>query len=123
MTITLNLTPEIERTLHERAAANGQTVEVFLRELVEREVVTSGGPHTAPEPRRSKPLDEVLEPVRREFEESGMTEDELVRFLTEVRDEIREELLEAVRSGPATPLTRADWDGIRREVQERHGAG
>jgi hypothetical protein len=31
----------------------------------------------------------ILDPVRREFEESGMSEEELVRFLTEVRDEAR----------------------------------
>jgi hypothetical protein len=122
MTITLNLTPEIERTLHERAAANGQTVEVFLRELVEREIAQSGGAHPAPPPRPSKTLDEVLEPVHREFKESGMAEDELVRFLTEVRDEVRQKLLEAVRGGPATPLTPADWDGIRHEVRRRHDA-
>src|SRR5438128_580878 len=48
----------------------------------------------------------------------------MIRELQEREDrrgEIRQKLLEAVRSGPATPLTRADWDGIRRELQERHG--
>ena len=35
------------------------------------------------------------------------------------RAEIREKLLEAVRSGPATPMTRQDWDDIRREVRAR----
>ena len=48
MTITLNFPPETERELHERAAANGQTVEGFIRDLVEREVVATGGNHTAP---------------------------------------------------------------------------
>lgn len=91
MTITLNFPPETERELRERATANGQTVEGFIRELVEREVVTTGGAHTVPVPRRSKPLDEILEPVRREFEESGMTDEGLVGFLTEVRDEVRKE--------------------------------
>jgi hypothetical protein len=51
----------------------------------------TGETHTAPVSRRSKSLDEILDSVRREFEESGMTEDELVRFLTEVRDEVRKE--------------------------------
>jgi len=91
MTITLNLLPETERKLHERAAANGQTVEVFIRQVLEREVVDTGGLHTATVPGCSKPLDQLLEPVRREFEESGMTEEELVRFLTEVREEVRKE--------------------------------
>ena len=34
------------------------------------------------------------------------------------RREIREKLLEAVHSGPATPMTRQDWDDIRREVRD-----
>jgi transcriptional regulator NrdR family protein len=33
--------------------------------------------------------DKLLEALRREFEESGMSEEELTRFLTEVRDEVR----------------------------------
>ncbi len=49
----------------------------------------TGETHTAPVTRRSKPLDEILEPVRREFEASGMTEEELARFLTEVRERLR----------------------------------
>ena len=91
MTITLNLPPETERRLHERAAARGQTVEVFIRQVLEREVVETGGTHATTVPGRSKPLDEILEPVRREFEASGMTEEELVHFLTEIRDEARKE--------------------------------
>ena len=89
MPITVNLPPETERQLHERATANGQTVEGFIRDLVEREVVAGAGSHAVSLPQRSSPLDEILEPVRREFDESGTSEDELVRFLTEVRDEAR----------------------------------
>jgi len=44
-----------------------------------------------PADRKLFPRDEILEPLRREFEESGMTEEELVRFLTEVRDKTRKE--------------------------------
>jgi hypothetical protein len=89
MSIIRDLPPETERELCERAIANGQTVEGFIRELVEREVVTTGGVHAVSMPRPSNHLDEILEPVRREFEESGMTDEELVQFLTEVRDEVR----------------------------------
>lgn len=89
MTITLDLPPETERRLHERAAASGQTVEFFIRQVLEREVVETGGTHAATGPERSQSLDEILEPVRREFEASGMTEEELVKFLTEVRDGAR----------------------------------
>jgi hypothetical protein len=37
----------------------------------------------------STPVDEILDPVRREFDESGMSEEELAHFLTEVRDQVR----------------------------------
>jgi hypothetical protein len=37
----------------------------------------------------STPADEILAPLRREFEASGMTEEGLTHFLTEARDEVR----------------------------------
>jgi hypothetical protein len=95
MTITLNLSPETERRLHERASANGQTMEIFIGQVLKREVVDAGGTPAATGLGRSKPLDEILEPVRREFEASGMTQEELVQFLTEVRDEVRGEIKHA----------------------------
>jgi hypothetical protein len=66
-------------------------VEVFIRHVLEREVVDDGAAHAAAAPGRSEPLDQILEPVRREFEESRMTEEELVRFLSEVRDVARKD--------------------------------
>jgi hypothetical protein len=90
VTITLSLAPDTERKLHEQAAANGQTVEGFISGLLE-EVVDDDGTRSAMLPQRSRPIDEVLAPVRREFEESGMTEEELTIFLTQLRDEVRQE--------------------------------
>jgi DNA-binding transcriptional regulator YhcF (GntR family) len=91
MTITLSFPPDTERELRELAAASGQTVEGFVRDLVERQVVAAAADHAAPAQRRSSHAEEVLEPLRREFEESGMSEEELTRFLTEVRGEVRQE--------------------------------
>ena len=90
MTITLSLAPYTERKLHEQATANGQTVEGFISGLLD-EVVRDDATHSAPLPQRSRPIDEILAPVRREFEESGMTEEELTSFLTQLRDEVRQE--------------------------------
>ena len=48
--------------------------------------------------------------------------DHLQAMIREARDRelerlsIREKLLEAVRSGPSTPMARADWDDLRRAV-------
>jgi hypothetical protein len=36
-------------------------------------------------------LDQVLAPFRKEVEESGMTDDQLQEFFTDVRDEVRSE--------------------------------
>lgn len=36
------------------------------------------------------------------------------------RERVDALLLEGLDSGPATPMTRADWDDIRREVHLRH---
>jgi antitoxin ParD1/3/4 len=36
------------------------------------------------------------------------------------RQEVRGKLLEAMHSEPATPMTKEDWEGIRREVHDRH---
>src|SRR4051812_20582652 len=36
------------------------------------------------------------------------------------RERVDALLLEGLDSGPATPMTRADWEGIRHEVHRRH---
>src|SRR5438552_2958817 len=36
------------------------------------------------------------------------------------RERIDARLIEGLESGPATPMTHADWDGIRNEVSKRH---
>ena len=43
MTVTLNLPPETEQLLNEKAAKAGQTLEVYLKELAEREARTVSG--------------------------------------------------------------------------------
>jgi hypothetical protein len=43
MTITLNLSPEAERCLREKAAQSGQTLEDYLQQLVERDTQSANG--------------------------------------------------------------------------------
>ena len=45
----------------------------------------------------SKQIDELLKPVRREFDQSEMSEEDLVRFLTGLRDAVRREKVERTR--------------------------
>jgi antitoxin ParD1/3/4 len=35
-------------------------------------------------------------------------------------EEVEAKLVEGLESGPATPMTRGDWDAIRAEVHRRH---
>lgn len=38
------------------------------------------------------------------------------------RSDVRAKLLEAIESGPATPMAESDWESIRQEVERRHEA-
>jgi hypothetical protein len=85
MTITITLTTETEEKLRSRAAENGLTLDDFTRRLIEEGLngTTGNGPNAA--------LSEVLAPFRKEVADSGITDDELKDFFTEVRDEVRAE--------------------------------
>jgi hypothetical protein len=93
MTFSITLAPETEQKLRERAAQAGQTVEGFIRQLVEREVL---GPNDseAPQPNAApagKTFDEVFAPLRKEVEESGITDEELDSLLEQAREEVWQE--------------------------------
>lgn len=79
MTLTIQLSAEAERWLTAQAAAAGTTPEAIVTGLVEQ---------SKP---REKTFAEICEPIRREFEASGMTEEELDALVEEARQEIWEE--------------------------------
>jgi hypothetical protein len=79
--VTLQLRPETEQELRERARHAGQTLEVYLQQLVEREA-TNG---TAT-PAGRLTLDEILAPVRQGFAESGVPDDELDALFEDARE-------------------------------------
>ena len=74
MTITINLSPEQERRLAERAARAGQDVTGYVHHLIDRDI-------------DAESLDAILAPVRRDFERSGMTDDDLAALVEEVRED------------------------------------
>jgi hypothetical protein len=78
MTITLDLPPETEQKLRERAAAVGKDVGVVATELLQRAVA---GPT----------LEEILAPFRRQFADSGMADDELAAVVEQAREEVWQE--------------------------------
>ena len=64
-----------ERRLAERAARAGQDVASYLHHLIDRDIDLES-------------LDAILAPMRRNFEESGMTDDDLAALVEEVREDI-----------------------------------
>lgn len=76
MTVQISLTGDAESRLRERAAANGKGVAEYATQLVEQAV--------------SKPtLEELLAPVRDDFEKTGMSPDEIEEFGHDLIDAVR----------------------------------
>lgn len=89
MTVTLNLSVETEQKLRERAAQEGQSIETFVQDLLERVV-------SAPNGSRIKapgllPSDTALAPFRQDVKVSGITDDELLQLFEEAREEAHRE--------------------------------
>ena len=79
MTVVLELKPEIEEALQEKAKANGFEVNVYVEKLILKDVD------------RKKTVDEILAPVRQDFEKSGMSEEDLNEFFDDLRDKVWQE--------------------------------
>jgi hypothetical protein len=75
MTITINLSSEQERRLAERASRTGRDVAGYVHHLIDRDL-------------DAETLDTILAPVRRDFEQSSMTDDDLTALVEEVREDI-----------------------------------
>jgi hypothetical protein len=72
MDITINIRPELEPTIVQAASRNGQDIASFIESLVEKAVLTLS-------------LDDILAPVRAQFADSGMTEEEFDALIEEER--------------------------------------
>jgi hypothetical protein len=78
MVLNLSISADAEAKLQAKAAVAGVDIATFASRTLERFA--------------SRPsLDEVLVPLREEFEKSGMTEEELTQFLEQVKHEARAE--------------------------------
>ena len=76
MSLTITLKPETEAKLKSKASAQGFEVADYVENLIEKDI----------DPRKT--LDEIFAPVRKEFEESGMTEDEFDKLIYQARREV-----------------------------------
>ncbi|MDQ3650187.1 MAG: hypothetical protein M3458_07950 [Acidobacteriota bacterium] len=64
MELTITVPKEVEHILEQKAAASGQDIKAFVESIVNKQALYPV-------------LDEILAPARKEFIDSGMTEDEL----------------------------------------------
>jgi len=76
--ITISLPSEVETALLEKASANGKNIQNYIEDLLRKQAL-----HPT--------LDELLAPVRQDFEESGMSEENLNDFFDDLRDKVWQE--------------------------------
>jgi hypothetical protein len=89
MSITISLPSETEKNLRRRAAVTGLAPDALARQLFE--LALNGGGQVALSVDRRAARDEILAPFRKEVAETGMADEELAAFFTEVCDEVRAE--------------------------------
>jgi hypothetical protein len=78
MTLDIQLSARAEKRLRERAKASGLDLAEYVRKIVEEEA-------TQPT------LDEILAPVRDDFARSGMTEEGILQFGSDLVNKVRGE--------------------------------
>ena len=78
MTITINLDPDEESRLRQRAAQGGKDLAGYVHGLIARDLTSL----------RPADVDAALAPFRRQVEESRLTDAQLEDFFEEVREEV-----------------------------------
>jgi hypothetical protein len=79
MTLTIDLPPDLEKTVRVEAAKNGQEVNVYVLQAVREKIA------------KARSFDEVCSPFVQAVEATGITDEEFDRFFEEVREEVWEE--------------------------------
>ena len=106
MDITISIRPEIQEKLQQRALDSGQDVEAYVERLIEKAL--SGPPS----------IDELLAPVRKQFAESGMTDEEFFHYWEHVHGPIGaripgvRRLVQSHRVHVPGDARGADYDGM-----------
>jgi len=75
MTITIDLSVEQQWRLAAKAAQAGHELSAYVHQLIDRDL-------------EAENLDAILAPVRRNFEQSSMTDEELTALVEEAREDI-----------------------------------
>ncbi|HQU85991.1 MAG TPA: hypothetical protein PKY59_22885 [Pyrinomonadaceae bacterium] len=79
MTLTIQVPQNIGAILEVKAKNQGKDVAEYVENLIEKDIESK------------KALDEILAPIRRNFAESGMTEDDLDALIESERQAMWEE--------------------------------
>jgi hypothetical protein len=76
MTLTIDLPPDLEKTLRQHAAKNGQDVTAFVLQAITEKLA------------KARTFEEVCAPFAQAAAATGMSNDEFDRFFEEVREEV-----------------------------------
>ena len=87
MTITIELPSKTEEKVKLQALKDGVKIEDYIRLLIEE----ASEKRERIEKESEESFAEILAPIHKEFEESGMNEEELTEFLEELREEVWQE--------------------------------
>ena len=87
MTITIDLPLETEEKVTTQALQDGLKVDDYVKRLI----AEAAARRERIEKDSEKSFREILSPIHKGFEESGMSEDELTEFLEEMREEVWQE--------------------------------
>jgi hypothetical protein len=87
MTVTVDLSPEIEAKIKTQAEKGGVKFEDYVKSLLEEASIRREKLEALSE----KSFDEILAPVRKGFQQSGLSEVELTELFEEAREEVYQE--------------------------------
>jgi hypothetical protein len=89
MTITIELRPDDEQALRERARASGRELPEYVQQVLEEDIRSGSRPGTAP-----GTFDQILAPVWDGARQSGMADEEIDAKFQRELEEFRRERLE-----------------------------
>ncbi|MBI3822724.1 MAG: hypothetical protein HY289_08590 [Planctomycetes bacterium] len=76
MTVTITFPPDVEKTVRQQAAKNGQDVDAFVLQAVNEKLA------------KQRSFDEVCAPIAEAIAATGIGDDELDRLFEEAREEV-----------------------------------
>jgi hypothetical protein len=79
MTVTINFPPDLEKTVRQQAARNGQDVDTFVLQAVNEKLA------------KERTIAEICVPMAQAIAESGISDEELDQFFEEAREEVWQE--------------------------------